>query len=134
MYRYRSSCKLAAILVRYEWKLNIFLDRFSEKHSNIRLHENIFSGSRIVPRGWTDRQTYRQTYRERDRQIDRQTERESDRQTERERETDRQRDRPTDRQTNTKLRISCLSFPNKPKMIHILAQIKNSELYGLTQR
>ena len=31
------------------------------KYSDIKFHANVFSGSRIVPRGQTDRQTDRQT-------------------------------------------------------------------------
>jgi len=31
--------------------------QISEKYLNIILHENPFSGSQVVPRGWTDRQT-----------------------------------------------------------------------------
>ena len=30
-----------------------------EKYSNIKFHENPFSGSRVVPCGWTDRRTDR---------------------------------------------------------------------------
>jgi hypothetical protein len=33
-----------------------FLDRFSRKYSNIKFHENPFSGSQVVPCGWMDRQ------------------------------------------------------------------------------
>jgi hypothetical protein len=28
-----------------------------EKYSNIKFHENLFSGSQVVPCGWTKRQT-----------------------------------------------------------------------------
>jgi hypothetical protein len=43
-----SSCKSPEILARFSRKLN-FLNRFFEKHSNIKFHENAFSGSRVVP-------------------------------------------------------------------------------------
>jgi len=32
-----------------------FVDRFSKKYSNIRFHENLSTGNRGVPSGWTDR-------------------------------------------------------------------------------
>jgi len=34
-----------------------FLDRCSNKASNIKFHENPSNGSRVVPRGWTDDMT-----------------------------------------------------------------------------
>ena len=52
---YRSSCKVPVILARFLWNLN-FLNRF--KNSNVKFHENPSSGSRVVPWGRTDRQTW----------------------------------------------------------------------------
>jgi hypothetical protein len=52
---HRSSCQMAAILVRYQWNLDFF-ERFSEIHSNVRLCENPVSGRRVVPCKRTDRQ------------------------------------------------------------------------------
>jgi hypothetical protein len=34
-----------------------FSQQISEKYSNIKFHENLSSGSRVVPCGWTDGQT-----------------------------------------------------------------------------
>jgi len=45
---YRSSLTVPFILVRVEWNLNFF-DRFSEKKSNIKFHENPSSGRPVVP-------------------------------------------------------------------------------------
>ena len=49
-----SSHKVPIILVRFSWNLN-FRDRVFEKYSNIKFHENLFSGSRVVPCRRTDR-------------------------------------------------------------------------------
>ena len=38
-----------------------FSRQILEKYSDIKFHENLFSGSRVVPCGQTDRQTDRQT-------------------------------------------------------------------------
>jgi hypothetical protein len=43
-----SSYKVTDILVRFYLNFN-FLGRFSEKHSNIKFHENPSSGSRVSP-------------------------------------------------------------------------------------
>jgi hypothetical protein len=48
-----SSYKVSFILVRFYWPLN-FLDRFSKNPSNIKFHENMSSGSRVIC-GRTDR-------------------------------------------------------------------------------
>jgi len=32
-----------------------FSQKIFEKYSNIKVHENLSSGSQAVPRGWTDR-------------------------------------------------------------------------------
>jgi hypothetical protein len=50
---YRSACKVPVIVVRFELKLT-FLDRYFEKCSNTKFHENPSSGSQVVPRGQTD--------------------------------------------------------------------------------
>jgi len=39
-----------------------FSEQIFEKSSNIKIHENVFIGSHIVPFGWTDRQTDRWTW------------------------------------------------------------------------
>jgi len=46
------------ILMKPEFSRKIF-----EKFSNIRVYKNVKNGSRVVPRGWMDRQTDRQTDR-----------------------------------------------------------------------
>ena len=53
-----SSCQVPVILVTLQWNFN-FLQKFFEKYSNIKFHENPASGSRNVPCWWTetDRQT-----------------------------------------------------------------------------
>jgi hypothetical protein len=51
-----SSCKIPVILVKLEFSRKSF-----EKFSIIRIRKNVNSGSRVVPHGWTDRQTVRQT-------------------------------------------------------------------------
>jgi len=38
---------------------NLFLDRFSEKYSDIKFHENPYIRSRAVQCGRTDRKTWR---------------------------------------------------------------------------
>ena len=48
----KCSCKVPVILVGLEWNIN-FLDRFTERSSNIKFHKNSSSGSR-VPCGRTD--------------------------------------------------------------------------------
>jgi hypothetical protein len=50
---YWSSRKVLVILVRFPCNLN-FLNRFSKKHSNIKFHENLPGGCRVVPCGRTD--------------------------------------------------------------------------------
>ena len=56
---HRSAYNLPVIIAKFYWNLN-FLYRFSRKKllSN-KFHENSSSGSRFIPRGWTDRQTDR---------------------------------------------------------------------------
>jgi len=49
-----SSRKVPVILVRFKNKFN-FLDRL--KKSNLNFHENLCSGSRVIPCGQMDRQT-----------------------------------------------------------------------------
>ena len=47
---------------RYSCKILIKLDlcpQIFEKYSNIKFHENPSIGSRVGPRGWTDKQTDR---------------------------------------------------------------------------
>jgi len=39
-----------------------FSRQVSEKYSNNKFHENLSSGSRIVPGGWTERRTDRHDY------------------------------------------------------------------------
>ena len=51
---YRSACKVRVFLVRLWWNLNL-LQRFFEKYSNFKFHENSSSGSWAVPCGRTDR-------------------------------------------------------------------------------
>jgi hypothetical protein len=51
---HRSSCKVPVILVGFLSKLE-FSSRIFGKSSNMKFHENPFSGSRIVTCGWTDR-------------------------------------------------------------------------------
>jgi hypothetical protein len=66
----RPSCEAAFILVRSQMNLE-FSRQILEKNSNIKFHENTFSGSRVPcggTDGWTDRQTYR--VRERDRETE----------------------------------------------------------------
>ena len=75
-----------------------FSQQIFEKYSNIRLHKNPFSGSRVVPRGQTDGQTHRQT----DRQTDRQTH------------THTEANRRTDM---TKLIVDFSNFANSPKIV-----------------
>ena len=53
----RSSYKVPVIIVRFN-ETFIFWQIF-EKYSNIQLHENPFTGSRVVTCGQTDRQTWR---------------------------------------------------------------------------
>jgi hypothetical protein len=53
---YRSSRKVTVILVGFQWNLN-FLERFKKKSSNIKFHQNLSSGSGVVPCGRTDRWT-----------------------------------------------------------------------------
>jgi len=46
----------------YSWQILMKLEssrRVFEKYSNIKSHENARSGSRVVPFGLTDRQTWR---------------------------------------------------------------------------
>jgi len=53
---YSSSCKVFIIQdFKETW---IFLTDLKKKHSNIKFHENLSSGSWAVPRGQTDRWTY----------------------------------------------------------------------------
>jgi hypothetical protein len=52
---YRSSSKVPIILVMFQWNIH-FLERFWNKYSNIRFHENSSDGSRVVPCGKTDGQ------------------------------------------------------------------------------
>jgi len=53
-----SSCKVPLILVRFKWNSN-FLERFSNKSSDIKFHGNPSSGSRVVPCGWTGGKKWR---------------------------------------------------------------------------
>jgi hypothetical protein len=48
-----TSCKVLVILIGFEWNLN-FLDRISEKGSNIKFYQNPSSVSRVIPCGRTD--------------------------------------------------------------------------------
>jgi len=50
---YRSSCTVLFILVQFYRNLN-FLYIFPKKSSNIKFHENLSSGSRVVLYGRTD--------------------------------------------------------------------------------
>ena len=50
---YRFSCEVPVPSSDFKWNLN-FLDRFFEKYSNIKLHENLSGGSRVVPCGRQD--------------------------------------------------------------------------------
>jgi hypothetical protein len=52
-----SAYKVPIALVKFEWNFN-FLDKFS-KVLKLKFHENLSSGSRFVPCGRTDRQTWR---------------------------------------------------------------------------
>jgi hypothetical protein len=61
MLRTLYSCQ---ILMKIEFSRQIF-----EKSSNINFNENPTSGIRVVPGGWTDRQTNRQTDKQTDRQA-----------------------------------------------------------------
>jgi hypothetical protein len=48
----RSPWKVLIIFVRFQPNLK-FIDNFS-KNPHIRIHENLSSGSQVVPRGWMD--------------------------------------------------------------------------------
>ena len=58
---YRSSCTVPGIVVTLYWNLK-FLDRFFEKNLNTKFYENSLSGSRVVPCGQTDRQTWQSLF------------------------------------------------------------------------
>jgi len=49
--KYRYCCQ---ILIKFEFSQQIF-----EKYSNIKFHDNPFSGSRVFPCGQTDGRTWR---------------------------------------------------------------------------
>jgi len=51
---YRSACKVPVIVVRFVMRPE-FSRQIFEKCSDIKLHENPFGGSRVVPWGRTDR-------------------------------------------------------------------------------
>jgi len=51
MYGTRHSCQ---IIMKLEFSCHIF-----EKYSDIKFDKNSSSGSRVVPCGWIDRQTWR---------------------------------------------------------------------------
>jgi len=52
-------CKVPFIFVRFLIKLLVFSTYFRKKHSKTKFHENPSSGSRVVPCGQTDGQTWR---------------------------------------------------------------------------
>ena len=54
-----SSCKVPVIIHRFSWKLEFSQQIFGKKNSNTKFHENPSSGSRVVPWGQTDGQTWR---------------------------------------------------------------------------
>jgi len=54
---YWSSCKVPIILANIYWNLN-FPGQILKKFSNIKFHENPSSGSRVVPCGQTNGQTW----------------------------------------------------------------------------
>ena len=49
-------CYFYEIVMKLEFSVQIF-----EKYKNIKFYENLSSGSRVVSRGWRDRETDRQT-------------------------------------------------------------------------
>jgi len=101
MYSTRYCCQ---ILMKPEYSRQSF-----ERSSNIKFHENLSSGSRIVPCGRADGRTDGQT----DRQTDRQTEKQTDRQTD-----------------ITRLIVTSRNFTSRPKNDRDKSDHENIIFYG----